>query len=121
MTNILSGMALCAVGLEKVTANELERLGFKTGDRRGGRVQFALDAKDPARSLAIANIGLRTAERVLFELGSFPAADFDQYSDCAPFPGSFAVSRTRLWSSTRRVATARPSLPRPAFRPWDRR
>ena len=81
MTNILSGMALCAVGLEKVTANELERLGFKTGDRRGGRVQFALDAANPARSLAIANIGLRTAERVLFELGSFPAADFDQYFD----------------------------------------
>jgi putative N6-adenine-specific DNA methylase len=81
MTNVINGIALCAVGLEKVTANELEHLGFKTGERRGGRVQFALDPKDPARGLAVANIGLRTAERVLFELGSFPAADFDQYFD----------------------------------------
>ncbi|MCX7027695.1 MAG: class I SAM-dependent RNA methyltransferase [Spirochaetes bacterium] len=81
MSNALSGIALCAVGLEKVTAHELERLGFETGERRSGRVRFILDGKDPARSLATANIGLRTAERVLLELGSFQAADFDQYFD----------------------------------------
>ena len=81
MKKEIRGIALCAVGLEKVTAHELERLGFKTGEKGGGRVHFVLEEKDPARSLASANIGLRTAERVLLELGSFPAADFDQYFD----------------------------------------
>lgn len=79
MTNAPRGLALCAVGLEKVTAHELERLGFEAEARLAGRVRFGLGTKEPVRALAAANMAVRTAERILIELGSFPAADFDQY------------------------------------------
>jgi putative N6-adenine-specific DNA methylase len=81
MIAMLRGIALCAVGLEKIAAQELERLGFRLLERNPGRVYFKLDEKNLARDLAKANIGLRTVERVLLEMGSFQAPDFDAYFD----------------------------------------
>jgi len=75
----LRGIALCAVGIEKITAQELTKLGLKPLDRKPGRVDFTLSQDRLAADLATANIGLRTAERVLLELGRFPAPDFDAY------------------------------------------
>lgn len=72
-------VALCAVGIEKICAAEIERLGFKVADRSPGRIYVAVDEAGLARDLAWLNIGLRTAERVLLELGNFPARDFDAY------------------------------------------
>jgi putative N6-adenine-specific DNA methylase len=76
------GLALCALGLEKVCQNELERIGLNYEGREAGRVRFSLGAEaEPekaAASLMRANLCLRTAERVLIEAGAFPALDFDQ-------------------------------------------
>jgi len=72
-------LALCAVGLEKVCQAELERLGFGVERREPGRVRFALiGSLGTAASLMRANIGLRTAERILYEAGRFPAPGFDE-------------------------------------------
>jgi putative N6-adenine-specific DNA methylase len=73
------GLALCALGLEKVCQNEIERIGLVAQGREPGRVRFALGEGDKAAaSLMRANLCLRTAERVLVEGGRFRALDFDQ-------------------------------------------
>lgn len=75
----LRGIALCAVGLEKIASQEIVRLGLSVLERRPGRIYFQLDESSLARGLATANIGLRTVERVLLELGTFRAGDFDAF------------------------------------------
>ncbi len=77
-------LALCAIGLEKVCQAELERLGFEIDRREPGRVRFALSEKlGTAASLMRANLGLRAAERVLYEAGRFPAPGFDELFEAA--------------------------------------
>ncbi|MEI8218964.1 MAG: class I SAM-dependent RNA methyltransferase [Elusimicrobiota bacterium] len=76
------GLAVCALGLEKVCQNEIERIGLEPVGREPGRVRFGLgEPENAAASLMRANICLRTAERVLVEVGRFLAADFDQLFD----------------------------------------
>lgn len=81
------GLAVCALGLEKVCQNELERIGLAVSGREPGRVRFALgvpgedNPEKAAASLMSANLRLRTAERVLVEAGRFRALDFDQLFD----------------------------------------
>ena len=75
----MRGIALCAVGLEKIAWQEIARLGLNPVERRAGRVYFGLEEKTLTRDLATANIGLRTVERVLLELGRFSASDFDAF------------------------------------------
>jgi putative N6-adenine-specific DNA methylase len=65
--------ALCGVGVERVTANELRKLGLAVEDTGFGRVRFRADIRGCYRAL----MGLRTADRVLWEAARFPAADFD--------------------------------------------
>jgi putative N6-adenine-specific DNA methylase len=78
------GLAVCALGLEKVCQNEIERIGLKVSGREPGRVRFGLGGPDgigaekAAASLMRANLCLRSAERVLVEAGRFRALDFDQ-------------------------------------------
>ncbi|MDR1411808.1 MAG: class I SAM-dependent RNA methyltransferase [Spirochaetaceae bacterium] len=66
-------VALCGVGVERVTANELRKLGLSVEDTGFGRVRFKADTRGCYRAL----MGLRTADRVLWEAARFPAADFD--------------------------------------------
>ena len=73
MEQLMRLSAACAVGLERVLAGELERLGLNEDGRSAGRVAFTTDSAGIARAL----VGLRTADRVFLELGSFPAPDFD--------------------------------------------
>ncbi len=77
----MRGIALCAVGLEKITAQEIERLGLSVVERRPGRITFAVEEAELSRQLATVNMGARTVERVLLELGRFRAEDFDAYFD----------------------------------------
>ncbi len=70
-------IATTAFGLEKLTARELERLGYAPKVLRPGRVGFEGDLSAICR----ANIWLRTAERVLLSLGAFKADDFDLLFD----------------------------------------
>jgi len=79
MTTQLRGIALCAVGLEKIAWQEISRLGLDPVERKAGRVYFNIEERTLTQDLATANIGLRTVERVLLELGRFPAPDFDAF------------------------------------------
>ena len=73
------GLAVCALGLEKVCQTEIERIGLAVAGREAGRVRFGLGSPEKAASsLMRANLCLRTAERVLVEAGRFRALDFDQ-------------------------------------------
>ncbi len=71
-------VATCTFGFEKLLVRELEGLGFEgVSVRSTGRVVFRGDDL----AVAIANVHLRTAERVLIEVGRFEARDFDQLYD----------------------------------------
>jgi putative N6-adenine-specific DNA methylase len=78
------GLAVCALGLEKVCQNEIERIGLKVEGREAGRVRFGLGARDGSgaeaagASLMRANLCLRSAERILIEAGRFHAENFDE-------------------------------------------
>ena len=64
----------CLFGLESVLSGEIKRMGVKEVTTSDGRVSFFGDE----HMLARANINLRTAERVMINLGSFRAETFDQ-------------------------------------------
>jgi len=70
-------IATAAFGLEAVVARELDMLGYSDHQTEDGRVTFAADTAAIAR----ANLWLRCADRVLLEVGSFPATDFGQLFD----------------------------------------
>jgi len=70
---MLTAVALCAVGAEKVVSNELRKLNFEIMESGFGRVRFKTDNTGLYRAL----IGLRAADRVLLEAACFRAADFD--------------------------------------------
>ena len=86
----------CLFGLEGPAAEELRRMGLENVRAENGRVRFAggLDA------CVKANLRLRTGERVLLVLGSFPARSFDELfegvkalplADYIPKNGQFPV------------------------------
>ncbi len=66
-------IATCAFGLEAVVRRELEALGIESNVGDPGRIHFCggLD------TLYRANLWLRTADRVLIQVASFEAKDFD--------------------------------------------
>ena len=65
--------APCHFGLEAVLKRELRDLGFEITEVQDGRVRFAGDERDLCR----ANIFLRTADRILIDVGRFDAVTFD--------------------------------------------
>lgn len=67
-------IATCAFGLEGITAKELRDLGYEDLKNENGRVNFTGDEMD----IAIANVHLRTAERVLIRLAEFKAESFEE-------------------------------------------
>ena len=70
---MLTSVALCAVGAEKIVSNELRKLNLSVSESGFGRVRFKADLDGLYRCL----IGLRAADRVLLEIAWFKAADFD--------------------------------------------
>jgi putative N6-adenine-specific DNA methylase len=66
-------VALCGVGAEKIVSNELKKLELTVLDSAFGRVRFQADIAGCYRAL----MGLRVADRVLWEAAAFPAEDFD--------------------------------------------
>jgi 23S rRNA (guanine2445-N2)-methyltransferase / 23S rRNA (guanine2069-N7)-methyltransferase len=66
-------LAACAFGLEAVVARELTSLGYESNIIAPGKVLFTGDMAAICR----ANIWLRSADRVLLRMATFPAADFD--------------------------------------------
>lgn len=102
--------APCHFGLEAVLKREIYDLGYDITSVEDGRVNFAGDAEAVCR----ANIGLRTAERVLINIGSFTAVTFDElfeavkalpWEEYIPRDGRFWVTKatsvkSRLFSTS---------------------
>ncbi len=77
----------CLFGLEGPIGEEIRRLGLRKLTAENGRVYFS----GGPEAVAAANIGLRMGERVLLELGRFPAESFD-----ALFEGTRALPWERF-------------------------
>lgn len=71
--------AIAAPGLEPIVADELRALGFADADAQPGGVAFRCDAS----GLAIAQIGLRVASRVVVRIASFRATAFHELERAA--------------------------------------
>ena len=67
-------IAPCHFGLEAVLKREIQDLGYPITRVEDGRVRFQGDE----RALCRANIFLRTAERVLLQVGTFPARTYEE-------------------------------------------
>lgn len=67
-------VAPCHFGLESVLKREINDLGYDVSNVSDGRVTFIGDAEAICR----ANIGIRTAERILLKVGEFKADTFDE-------------------------------------------
>ena len=80
-------MAPCHFGLESCTKEELKALGYEIAGVQDGRVSFFGDELSVCR----ANIGLRTAERVLLKAAEFRACTWDEL-----FEATRAVAWERL-------------------------
>lgn len=67
-------IATTTFGLEGITAKELKALGYEDVKTETSKVYFSGDEMD----IAIANIHLRTADRVLINMGEFEARSFEE-------------------------------------------
>lgn len=67
-------IAATQMGLESVTAQELTALGYKQLQTSNGKVRFSGGSDDIYRT----NLWLRSADRILIEVGSFMATTFDE-------------------------------------------
>jgi putative N6-adenine-specific DNA methylase len=88
----------CHFGLEAVTKREIYDLGYEITRVEDGRVTFEGDEEAICR----ANVFLRTAERVLLQVGRFHAETFDElfegikalpWEDYIPVDGRFWVTK----------------------------
>lgn len=77
MTETVQLTARTGFGLEAVVSRELKVLGYEDQRSEDGRVHFKGDIAAIVRS----NLWLRTADRVVLEIGSFPAHDFGELFD----------------------------------------
>ena len=70
-------IATTNMGLEAVTKRELQDLGYKDLEVSDGKIEISCQLKD----IAILNLRLRTAERVLLLIDSFRAETFEELFD----------------------------------------
>jgi len=97
-------IAVSKFGIESITADELTKLGYTDITVETGRVNFKGDFKDIAK----ANMWLRTAERILINVGEFKAVSFDElfenvkslpWEDWIPQNGEFPVTAKSIRST----------------------
>lgn len=67
-------IATSTFGIESITAKELKALGYEDLKIENGKVTFEGDEMD----IAIANVHLRTADRVLIKMAEFEARSFEE-------------------------------------------
>ncbi|MCD7708275.1 MAG: class I SAM-dependent RNA methyltransferase [Clostridiales bacterium] len=88
----------CHFGLEAVTKREIEGLGYDITRVEDGRVTFSGDEE----AVCLSNVFLRSAERVLLQVGRFRAETFDElfdgiralpWEDFIPEHGKFWVTK----------------------------
>ena len=91
-------IAPCHFGLEAVLKREIYDLGYEITKVEDGRVTFTGDAEAVCRG----NIFLRTAERILIQVGRFPARTFEElfqgvkslpWEEYIPEDGKFWVTK----------------------------
>ncbi len=70
-------VATCLFGLEHLLGEEIEALGYERVSTIDGRVTFIGDEE----AIALSNVFLRYAERVLIKVGSFEATSFSELFD----------------------------------------
>lgn len=70
----LQMVATCLFGLEKLLGEEIDALGCKRIETMDGRITFEGDE----RSIVMANLRLRCAERIYIRVGAFSARSFDE-------------------------------------------
>ena len=80
-------IATATFGLEGVLAKELKALGYEDVKVDTSKVHFKGDEMD----IAIANIHLRTADRVLINMGEFEARSFEEL-----FQGTKKINWSRI-------------------------
>lgn len=71
---MLQLVATCLFGLEKLLGEEIDALGYRRLDTMDGRIVF----EAPERAVAVSNLRLRYAERVLILLAKFHAQTFEE-------------------------------------------
>ncbi|GAA0705063.1 class I SAM-dependent RNA methyltransferase [Paraclostridium ghonii] len=88
----------CFFGIEKTLKNEISNLGYEIIKTEDGRVTYKTDEK----GIAMSNIWLRTAERVLLKVAEFEAKTFNDlfestkainWAKYIPYGGEFPVSK----------------------------
>lgn len=91
------------LGIESVTAKELKRLGYSNVTTENGRISFMGDMQAICRS----NLWIRTAERILIDIGEFSATTYDElfektkslpWDEWIPEDGAFPVKGYSLKS-----------------------
>ncbi|MCI9299038.1 MAG: class I SAM-dependent RNA methyltransferase [Lachnospiraceae bacterium] len=91
-------IAPCHFGLEAILKKEITDLGYEVLQVEDGKVLFGGDEEAVCR----ANLFLRTAERVLIRIGSFPAITFEElfqgtkdlpWESYIPMDGKFWVAK----------------------------
>ena len=111
----------CLLGLEALVADEIKRLGLAGVRAENGRVHCDGGLADIPRL----NINLRCGARVLMELGSFPAPDFEAlfqgvlalpWEDFIPREGEFPVKGYSLNSTLRSVPACQAIVKKAAAR-----
>lgn len=111
MMEKLTFILICHFGLEKILKNEIRRLGLEVTEVTDGELKALGEFKDIPRL----NFNLRTAERVMIELGHFKATTFEELfenvkklpiEDFVPVDGNFPITKanqdknSKLHSST---------------------
>ena len=111
----------CLLGLEALVADEMRRLGLKNVQAENGRVHCEGTELDIARL----NLNLRCGARVLMELGSFPAPDFEAlfqgvlalpWENYIPRDGEFPVKGYSLNSTLHSVPACQAIVKKAAAR-----
>lgn len=91
-------IAPCHFGMEAVLKREITELGYDITEVADGRVTFFGDEE----ALCRANVFLRTAERILIKVGSFPAETYEElfqgtralpWEEYIPVNGKFWVAK----------------------------
>lgn len=104
-------ISICHFGLERVLKNEIRRLGLEVTEVTDGEIKALGEFKDIPRL----NFNLRTAERVMIEIGNFRATTFEELfenvkklsiENFVPVEGNFPITKanqdknSKLHSST---------------------
>ena len=88
----------CFFGIEKILKNEISNLGYEIIKTEDGRVTYKTDEK----GIAMSNIWLRTAERVLLKVAEFEAKTFNdlfestkaiKWAKYIPYGAEFPISK----------------------------